>query len=200
MTRSEREQASATGREQASATGREQASAAGGGTPAQTPVPMKPLRIQEVAAVVGLTTRSIRYYEEMGLLAPVRSEGAYRLYDPEDVERLRFIKGLRDDAGFSLAEIGRLLEDEAARARNRARFKATEDPIERRALALDGIARIDRQIETLQSKIARLRGMIAEARSRREKLAGRVEVIDGGEARTHVHVTRTSGPVGEPGR
>jgi DNA-binding transcriptional MerR regulator len=149
-----------------------------------------PLRIQEVAAEVGLTTRSIRYYEEIGLLAPARSDGAYRLYEAEDVERLRFIKGLRDDAGFSLAEIGQLLEDEAARARNRARFKATDDPAERRALALDGIARVDRQIETLRGKISRLRGMITDARARRDRLAARVEEIDAGGARTHVHIER----------
>src|SRR5215510_15314091 len=80
------------------------------------------LRIQEVADLVGLTARSIRYYEEVGLLEPAaRSEGAYRLYDPDDVARLQFIKGLRDDAGFSLAEIGQLLEDETARAANRTR-------------------------------------------------------------------------------
>ena len=51
------------------------------------------LRIQEVASELGLTTRSIRYYEEIGLLSPAaRSDGAYRLYDASDVERLRFIK------------------------------------------------------------------------------------------------------------
>jgi len=153
------------------------------------------LKIQEVAAEVGLTTRSIRYYEEIGLLAPARSGGAYRLYEREDVERLRFIKGLRDDAGFSLAEIGQLLEDEAARLRNRERFKATDDPTERRALALDGIARVDRQIETLRAKVARLRGMISDAQVRRAKLAGRVEEIDAGEPRTHVHVDRARGEV-----
>jgi DNA-binding transcriptional MerR regulator len=153
-----------------------------------------PLKIQEVAAEVGLTTRSIRYYEEIGLLAPDRSDSAYRLYDAEDVERLRFIKGLRDDAGFSLAEISQLLEDEAARARNRARFKATDDPAERRALALDGIARVDRQIETLRGKIARLRAMITDARARRDRIAARVEEIDAGAARTHVHIERPRSP------
>jgi MerR family transcriptional regulator, repressor of the yfmOP operon len=149
------------------------------------------MKIQEVAAEVGLTTRSIRYYEEMGLLAPARSGGDYRLYESEDIERLRFIKGLRDDAGFSLAEIGQLLEDEAARLRNKAAFKATDDPAERRALALDGIARVDRQIETLRAKIVRLREMIADARVRREKLAARVEDIDGATGRRHVHIERT---------
>jgi len=59
------------------------------------------VRIQETADEVGLTTRSVRYYEEPGLLKPAaRSEGDYRLYDETDLERLRFIKGLRDDAGL----------------------------------------------------------------------------------------------------
>ena len=81
------------------------------------------LKIQEVASELGLTTRSIRYYEELGLLSPAaRSDGAYRLYDASDIDRLRFIKGLRDDAGFSLAEISQLLEDEAARVRSREAF------------------------------------------------------------------------------
>jgi DNA-binding transcriptional MerR regulator len=84
------------------------------------------LRIQEVAAEAGVTTRAVRYYEELGLLEPAaRSDGDYRLFDASDVERIRFIRGLRDDAGFSLAQIGQLLEDEAARERNRERFKAS---------------------------------------------------------------------------
>src|SRR3954470_11490310 len=105
--------------------------------PARPPEAAEPglLRINEVAAMLGLTTRAIRYYEEVGLLEPAaRSEGAYRLYDTDDIERLRFIKGLRDDAGFSLSEIGQLLVDEVARTRNRARFRTTNDDAERRAI------------------------------------------------------------------
>src|SRR4051794_32532723 len=100
-----------------------------------TPTTATPLlKIQEVSAETGLTPRSIRYYEEVGLVEPAaRSEGAYRLYDASDLERLRTIKELRDEAGFSLAQIGQLLEDEAARERNRERFRTTDDPTERRA-------------------------------------------------------------------
>ena len=87
------------------------------------------LRINEVAAETGLTTRAIRYYEEIGLLAPAaRSDGDYRLYDASDLDRLQFIRSLRDDAGFSLSQIGQLLEDDAARERNRERFRQTGDP------------------------------------------------------------------------
>jgi DNA-binding transcriptional MerR regulator len=147
------------------------------------------LRIQEVAAMLGLTTRSIRYYEEVGLLEPAaRSEGAYRLFDEDDVERLRFIKGLRDDAGFSLAEIGRMLEDEAARARNRTRFRSTRDETERRAIVDDALARVDRQIESLRAKMARLAEMIAEAEGRREHLLAHVAELDAGlEPVPHEH-------------
>src|ERR1035437_8632869 len=126
------------------------------------------LRIQEAAAAVGLTPRSVRYYEELGLLRPAaRSEGDYRLYDESDLERLRFIKGLRDDAGFSLAEVAQLLEDEEARERGHAAFDATTDPAERKRILCDRVASPERQIETLEGKIGRLQAMVDDAESRR---------------------------------
>jgi DNA-binding transcriptional MerR regulator len=153
-----------------------------------TPAAATLLRIQEVAADTGLTPRTIRYYEELGLLAPAaRSEGAYRLYDAEDLERLRFIRGLRDDAGFSLAEIGQLLEDEVARARNRERFRATTDDVERRRIVVDAIAIVDRQVATLDAKVGRLEAMVVEARERRDHLAGHLDDLDAGPEPTHSH-------------
>ena len=141
------------------------------------------LRIQEVAAETGLTPRSIRYYEEMGLLEPAgRSEGAYRLYDASDLERLRSIKELRDEAGFSLAQIGQLLEDEAARERNRERLRVTQDPAERRTILEDARARVDRQIETLEAKADRLATMIDAARTRRDHLDQHLRELEGGPA------------------
>src|SRR5664279_6101634 len=110
--------------------------------------PVRLLRIQEAADEVGLTARSVRYYEELGLLKPAaRSEGDYRLYDETDVERLRFIKGLRDDAGFSLAEIAKLLEDEAARERGHAAYHATTDPAERKRILCERVVSYGRQID-----------------------------------------------------
>ena len=139
------------------------------------------LRIQEVAAETGLTTRAIRYYEEIGLLEPAaRSDGAYRLFDDSDLERLRFIRELRDDAGFSLAQIGQLLEDETARERNRERFRASRDTAERRAIVLEARERVERQIATLRSKRDRLDTMIDEAEARRRHLDAHLAELDGG--------------------
>src|SRR5260221_11370795 len=122
------------------------------------------LRINEVAAETGLTTRAIRYYEEMGLLEPAaRSDGDYRLYDESDLERLQFIRNLRDDAGFSLAQIGQLLQDDAAREHNRDRFRTTGDPAEQPTLAPDALARADPHTDILGAKLARLTTIIEEA-------------------------------------
>jgi DNA-binding transcriptional MerR regulator len=151
--------------------------------PDRVPAPDRLLRINEVAAETGLTTRAIRYYEEIGLLEPAaRSDGDYRLYDASDLDRLAFIRSLRDDAGFSLAQIGQLLEDEAARERNRERLRVTDDPTERRAILTDARVRVDRQIETLEAKAVRLAKMIDEARARRGHLDAHLAELDGGEA------------------
>jgi DNA-binding transcriptional MerR regulator len=133
------------------------------------------LRIQEVASETGATPRAVRYYEEIGLLKPAaRSEGDYRLYDASDVERIRHIRELRDVAGFSLAEISQLLEDEEARANNRAVYRATEDSAVRREVLIDSLDRIDRSTAVLQSKIERLARMVREAEARRERLIAKL--------------------------
>ena len=150
----------------------------------QTPTPPAPtparlLRINEVAAEIGLTTRTIRYYEEVGLLAPAaRSDGDYRLYDASDLDRLRFIRDLRDDAGFSLAQIRQLLEDEAARERNRARLRATTDPVERRQYLHEAEERILRQVALLDAKAARLAIMIDEAQARLARVRGHLADLE----------------------
>jgi MerR family transcriptional regulator, repressor of the yfmOP operon len=136
------------------------------------------LRIQEAAAEAGLTSRSVRYYEEVGLLRPAaRSEGDYRLYDATDVERLRFIKGLRDDAGFSLAEIAQLLEDEDARERGHEAYHATTDPAERLRILRDRVSRYEHQIEMLRSKVGRLQAMVDETDARLIRTKSKVAAL-----------------------
>ena len=144
-----------------------------------TSAPDRLLRINEVAAETGLTTRTIRYYEEVGLLAPAgRSDGDYRLYDASDLDRLRFIRDLRDDAGFSLAQIRQLLEDEAARERNRERLRHTTDPAERRVYLGEAEARVLRQVALLDAKAARLAVMIDEAHARLTRIRGHLAELE----------------------
>jgi len=90
------------------------------------------IRIGEVAERVGVTPRTIRYYEEIGLLpGGSRIKGAHRLYDDNDVERLAELTRLRDLLNLSLDELRELVEAEEARAALRQRMKQTSSDEER---------------------------------------------------------------------
>src|SRR4051794_7882608 len=67
------------------------------------------MRIGQLAAQTGFAVRTIRFYEQSGLLpAPQRTEGGYRVYDQDAVNRLRFVRSAQA-LGLSLAEIGEVL-------------------------------------------------------------------------------------------
>ena len=66
----------------------------------------EPLYVISVAArLVGTQAHILRYYEKLGLISPHRSEGRFRLYSPNDLERIRRIQRLMDDLGVNLAGV-----------------------------------------------------------------------------------------------
>jgi MerR family mercuric resistance operon transcriptional regulator len=88
------------------------------------------LRIGEVALRAGVSIDTVRYYERRRLLpAAPRTEGGFRLFSPETVERVQFIKQAQE-LGFSLDEIGELLTtggaNECRRVRDHLKIKLTE--------------------------------------------------------------------------
>ncbi|TAK33534.1 MAG: MerR family transcriptional regulator [Chloroflexota bacterium] len=66
----------------------------------------EPLYVISVAArLVGTQAHILRYYEKLGLISPRRSQGRFRLYSPNDLERIRRIQRLMDDLGVNLAGV-----------------------------------------------------------------------------------------------
>ncbi len=104
------------------------------------------LRIGDVAKLAGTTPRTIRYYEEIGLLpnAPGRPSGGHRLYTQEEVERLREVISLKELLGVTLDELKDLLTAEEARAAVRAELRREDvAPARRRELLEEALGHID---------------------------------------------------------
>lgn len=121
----------------------------------------KLLRIGEVARRCGVSTRTLRYYEEMDLLRPVTTtDGGFRLYDESAVERVERILRLRDSLHFTLEEIRTTLDaDDRVRA---MRSTAGSDPAERIAVIDEYLAALDRQQELVLAKRAQLDAVLDE--------------------------------------
>ncbi|HEU5439620.1 MAG TPA: MerR family transcriptional regulator [Ktedonobacterales bacterium] len=118
------------------------------------------LRIEQVAAQTGLTKRTLRYYEEIGLLAPpTRTEGGYRLYSRDDIQHLERIKRLRDLLGFSLAQIREIAQAEEEREHVREAWLRETNPQTRLAW-LDRVEELARhQMQMISEKLAGLQEM-----------------------------------------
>jgi DNA-binding transcriptional MerR regulator len=111
-------------------------------------------RIGEVAAQVGVTTRTIRYYEERGLLgdAAGRVKGSHRLYTDADVVRLQELIRLRDLLGLSLEELVELAEAEEARAALRGRWADSTTDDERARIVAAAIPLVERQLQLVTAR------------------------------------------------
>lgn len=112
--------------------------------------------IKELSQLTGVTAKTIRYYESIGLLPPPqRAENNYRVYSSDAVDRLRFIASIRA-LGFSLAEIFELLE---AQANNQLHCHGIANSLDHH------IKEIDRQIAGLLSLRATLNSTRGKARN-----------------------------------
>ena len=102
------------------------------------------LQIGEVADRTSVTQRTLRFYEERGLLKPpTRMDGGFRLYSEIDVGRVEQIKRMQSLLGLTLAEIKEMVEAEEVREELDATFRP-DRPVEERIL------RVSRRIEVTQ--------------------------------------------------
>ena len=139
------------------------------------------LRIGQVAALTGTTPRTIRYYEEIGLLAaePGREPGSHRLYDHGDVERLRELLSLKELLGVSLDELRELVAAESARAALRREWHSGVDDPERRHQIVDqALGHVERQLELIRRRRARLGRLEEELTAKRRQLRSRLDELD----------------------
>ena len=118
---------------------------------------MAAMRIGELAKLAGISTSALRYYEEAGLLGPAaRTEAGYRVYGPEAVGRLQFVRRAKA-LGLSLQEIRQLLASPAADVgteRDRLRHLVAHKLAETRARIAE-LQALDQELESLYVRLLR---------------------------------------------
>lgn len=108
----------------------------------ESPPATLPVNIGEASRLTGVSAKMIRHYEGLGLLpAPPRTDSGYRRYDPDAIHTLHFIRRARD-LGFSMADIGQLLDLWRNRRRSSAAVKK---------LAVQHVATLEARIQALEA-------------------------------------------------
>jgi DNA-binding transcriptional MerR regulator len=138
------------------------------------------LRIGELAELTGTTPRTIRYYEEIGLLggSAERIQGKHRCYTAADVERVREIIRLRDLLGLSLEQLSQLLEAETARAELRREYQQAEDPAARRRILEQALGHLATQLELVEQRRGELEQLQAELVEKRRTIHERLRELE----------------------
>jgi MerR family transcriptional regulator, repressor of the yfmOP operon len=136
----------------------------------------KLLRIGELAELTGTTPRTIRYYEEIGLLPEAldRAQGKHRCYSQADVERVREIVRLKELLGLSLEQLSRLLAAETARAELRREYQEAEDCATRRRIMEQALGHIATQLELVHARREELELLEAELLDKRREIRKRL--------------------------
>jgi DNA-binding transcriptional MerR regulator len=138
------------------------------------------LRIGQVAELTGTTPRTIRYYEEIGLLPGVsgRERGSHRLYDQGDVERLQELIQLKDLLGISLEELRELAAAESARAALRREWHGgVADPGRRREILEQAVGHIERQLELIRRRRDELEELERDLTAKRRRARSRLRAL-----------------------
>jgi MerR family transcriptional regulator, repressor of the yfmOP operon len=154
-------------------------------TQKRTPVAEPPhhehayLQIGEVAERTGVTQRTLRFYEEKGLLKPpTRMEGGFRLYSEEDVRRVEQIKQLQSLLGISLADIKAMVEADEVKLQIKAIYRKDAEISERRANILRVKEVTQSQVALVDQKLAALHDMKTHLQQKLEQYDTWLEHLD----------------------
>ena len=137
------------------------------------------LQIGEVAERTSVTQRTLRFYEEKGLLKPpTRMEGGFRLYSEADIQRVERIKRLQQLLGFSLAEIKEMVEAEEVKLQLRAEYRPDAALPQKRAQLLKAIEVTERQHRLIGQKVGALTEMQSKLEERLATFHGWLKQLD----------------------
>lgn len=148
-------------------------------------------RIGDVADAVGITVRTVRYYEELGLLGDAearsqRAKGSHRLFSQADVDRLRELIRLRDLLGLTLDELNEIAEAAQLQQCLRSRWENSTGDHERAEIVRRGIPNVERQLELVHARQRHLAEFAEVLEGKLDRMRALLDELD----RTEVHTKR----------
>ena len=139
------------------------------------------LRIGQAAARVGVSSRTLRYYEELGLLTPSgRTPGGARRYTEDDIDRLEHIRELQELMGFNLDEILEVVRIEDRLASLRAEWRSGRPPGRRAEIlaeALEHNARLRARVDAKIGRLGDFKGALDAKRRRYQELKDELDAL-----------------------
>jgi DNA-binding transcriptional MerR regulator len=136
-------------------------------------------RIGEVARELGVTTRTLRYYQEVGLIAPSTTPGGTRIYTDDDIVRVRRILELRGVMGFDLDRIRLILSSEDRLAEMRAEVQRGVTQQRRLEFVNEALELNARIQDEVRERAGQLEGFLAELKAKEHRYRETIEELTG---------------------
>lgn len=137
------------------------------------------MQIGELADRMGLTQRTLRYYESIGLLTPSgRMEGGFRLYSDLDVYRLERVVELKRLLGVPLSLIKEIVEAEELLRQLRAERRSTDDLVAKRASLEKAMGIIEAQVGFVQERMSAMQQLQDRYQRRLKRTRARLARLD----------------------
>ena len=130
------------------------------------------LQIGEVAERTGVTQRTLRFYEEKGLLRPPsRMDGGFRLYSEDDVKRVEMVRRLQDLLGVTLADIKEMVDAQEMLRELRAQYRPEAGVEEKRR-------QLQKAIDVVQAQYAIVKQKCGQMEEMKGQLEERLKTFD----------------------
>lgn len=140
---------------------------------------MNKIKIDEVAKRTGLTKRTIRYYEEIGILPePQRTEGGTRLYAEDDILLLNKVINAKEVLGFSLQELQQYLVMSESLENNKVVYRSANSEVEQREKLFEMVEGIDEQLQLIEVKLMKIQKVKTELEDLRSRAKNKIQQLE----------------------
>ena len=143
------------------------------------------LKIDQVALQSGLTKRTIRYYEEIGILPPPqRSKGGTRYYSQEHIELLKKIKYTKDALGLSLEELQKIISFSNTIEAQKTGYKQSSERVEQKEKLIGIISTLNEELNLIEQKILKIEQVRNDLTHLRKQAQALIETINVEESKS----------------